>query len=202
MSCAISKPPARSIERLGFQVGARNRHPWGTENRLVQFPGFFLEILAVVEPEKIAGATFGAFNQKFLGEVGEGLSGLVVEGRDPKGERAALDAAGFGGIPFEFSRKGKRADGTEVEVGFKIAFAHYPAAAHALFFTSQQTAPENFWSPSCSGIRTARGRSRPRCWSRKIRPTIIFFSKRSPACAISTRARSGSRSKRRAARFR
>ncbi len=86
-------------ERLGFQVGARNRHPWGTENRLVQLPGFFLEILAVVEPEKIGGAIFGVFNSKFLNEVGEGLSGLVVEGHDPKGERAALDAAGFGGIP-------------------------------------------------------------------------------------------------------
>lgn len=134
-------------ERLGFQVGARNRHPWGTENRLVQLPGFFLEILAVVEPDKIAGATFGAFNQKFLSEVGEGLSALVVEGHDPKGERAALDAAGFGGIPLlEFSRQGKRPDGSETEVGFKIAFARYPAAAHALFFTCMQTAPESFWS--------------------------------------------------------
>ncbi len=133
-------------ERLGFQVGARNRHPWGTENRLVQFPGFFLEILTVVEPEKTASVTFGAFNDKFLNEVGEGFSGLVVEGHDPKGERAALDAAGFGGIPlFEFSRKGKRADGAEVEVGFKIAFARYPAA-HTLFFTCMQTAPESFWS--------------------------------------------------------
>ena len=25
---------ARFYERLGFQVGSRNRHPWGTENRL------------------------------------------------------------------------------------------------------------------------------------------------------------------------
>ena len=134
-------------ERLGFQVGARNRHPWGTENRLVQFPGFFLEILAVVEPEKTASATFGAFNNKFLSEVGEGLSGLVVEGKDPRTEHAALDAAGFGGIPLlQFSRQGKRADGAEVEVGFKIAFARYPAAAHALFFTCLQTAPESFWS--------------------------------------------------------
>lgn len=134
-------------ERLGFQVGARNRHPWGTENRLVQFPGFFLEILAVVEPEKTASATFGAFNNKFLNEVGEGLSGLVVEGHDPEGERAALDATGFGGIPLlEFARQGKRADGSEVEVGFKIAFARYPAAPHALFFTCMQTAPESFWS--------------------------------------------------------
>ncbi len=134
-------------ERLGFQVGARNRHPWGTHNRLVQFPGFFLEILTVVEPEKVAGATFGAFNQKFLNEVGEGLSALVVEGHDPKGERAALDAAGFGGIPLlEFSRQGKRPDGSDTEVGFKIVFARYPAAKHALFFTCMQTAPENFWS--------------------------------------------------------
>ncbi|WP_146038764.1 VOC family protein, partial [Paracoccus sp. SY] len=23
--------------RLGFQVGPRNRHPWGTENRIIQF---------------------------------------------------------------------------------------------------------------------------------------------------------------------
>ena len=134
-------------ERLGFQVGARNRHPWGTENRLVQFPSFFLEILTVTEPDKIGGATFGAFNDKFLNEVGEGLSGLVVEGHEPKEERAALDAAGFGGIPLlEFSRQGKRPDGAEVEVGFKIAFARYPAAPHALFFTCMQTAPESFWS--------------------------------------------------------
>ena len=138
---------AEFYRRLGFQVGARNRHPWGTENRLVQFPGFFLEILTVTEPDKIGGATFGAFNDKFLNEVGEGLSGLVVEGQDPKAERAALDASGFGGIPLlEFSRKGKRADGAEVEVGFKIVFARCPAAPHALFFTCMQTAPESFWS--------------------------------------------------------
>src|SRR5256885_12438117 len=32
--------------RLGFTVGARNRHPWGTHNRIVQFPGVFIELLA------------------------------------------------------------------------------------------------------------------------------------------------------------
>ena len=31
-------------EKLGFRVGARNRHPWGTENRIVQFPHIFLEL--------------------------------------------------------------------------------------------------------------------------------------------------------------
>ena len=138
--------------RLGFQVGARNQHPWGTHNRLVQFPGFFLEILAVGEPGKIIPATrtafsFGAFNRDFLAAVGEGLSCMVVEGHDPAVEKAALDAAGFSGFDLlNFSRKGKRADGSETEVGFSIAFARDPASPHAGFFTCKQTHPESFWS--------------------------------------------------------
>src|SRR2546421_7377212 len=42
--------------RLGFTVGARNRHPWGTHNRIVQFPGVFIELLSVGEPERIPPA--------------------------------------------------------------------------------------------------------------------------------------------------
>jgi len=140
--------------RLGFTVGARNRHPWGTHNRLVQFPGFFLEILTVAEPALIQPSTkstvsFGAFNRHFLMEAGEGLSGLVLEGRDPVAEKAAFDQAGFGGFDLlNFSRTGKRADGSDTEVGFSIAFARDPMSPHAVFFTCQQTHPENFWSPA------------------------------------------------------
>jgi hypothetical protein len=47
----------------------------------------------------------------------------------------------------EFSRKGRRADGSETEVGFSIAFARYPASQHAAFITCRQTRPENFWAP-------------------------------------------------------
>src|SRR5215470_1039177 len=36
--------------RLGFTVGARNRHPWGTHNHIVQFPGFFTELLTLAAP--------------------------------------------------------------------------------------------------------------------------------------------------------
>ncbi|MEX0591608.1 MAG: VOC family protein [Xanthobacteraceae bacterium] len=139
--------------RLGFQVGARNKHPWGTENRLVQFPGFFLEILAVAEPEKIPPHTkltlsFGAFNRDFLADVGEGLTCMVVESADPAGDKAALDKAGFGGLDLlNFSRRGKRADRSDTEVGFSIAFARDPASPHAGFFTCMQTHPQNFWSP-------------------------------------------------------
>ena len=41
-------------QRLGFQVGARNRHPWGTENRLVQLPSSFIELITVGEGAAIA----------------------------------------------------------------------------------------------------------------------------------------------------
>ena len=46
--------------RAGFMVGGRNRHPWGTHNRIVQLKNCYIEILEVAEPEKIVphGATF------------------------------------------------------------------------------------------------------------------------------------------------
>ena len=57
--------------RLGFTVGARNRHPWGTHNRIVQFPGVFIELLSIGEMERISPArpgsvSFGTFTRDFL----------------------------------------------------------------------------------------------------------------------------------------
>jgi hypothetical protein len=140
-------------ERLGFKVGARNKHPWGTANRIVQLPGFFVEILGVAEPEKIlpmsAGTfSFGAFNRDFLARKGEGLAGLVLESEDAAADKAVFDQAGFGGFaPLVFARQAVRADGSETEVGFSIAFARDPASPEVAFFTCKQKAPENFWSP-------------------------------------------------------
>src|SRR5438132_324481 len=44
---------AELYRRLGFTVGAPNKHPWGTHNRIVQLPGFFIELLTVAEPERL-----------------------------------------------------------------------------------------------------------------------------------------------------
>jgi catechol 2,3-dioxygenase-like lactoylglutathione lyase family enzyme len=62
---------AEFYRRAGFTVGARNRHPWGTHNHIVQLEGFFIEILTVAEPELLDRDTehrelarlFGAFNR-------------------------------------------------------------------------------------------------------------------------------------------
>jgi hypothetical protein len=72
---------------------------------------------------------------------------MVVEGENPRAEKAVLDAAGFGGFDLlNFSRMGKRPDGNDTEVGFSIAFARDPASPHAAFFTCKQTHPDNFWA--------------------------------------------------------
>lgn len=78
---------AELYRRLGFSVGARNIHPpaWGTQNRIVQLPGTFIELLALADTSAIApyaarSFSFGAFNRDFLSH-GEGLSMLVLEGR-------------------------------------------------------------------------------------------------------------------------
>ena len=85
---------AEIYRRAGFTVGARNRHPWGTHNRIVQLKNCYIEILEVAEPEKIVphGArsfSFGAFNRDFLARR-EGFSMLILNSSN-----AARDARTF-----------------------------------------------------------------------------------------------------------
>ena len=138
-------------ERLGFLVGARNRHPWGTENRIVQFPGAFLELItvgegAVIAPHQPGIFSFGAFVRDYL-TMREGFAMLVLASDDARADKDAFDKAGIGGFaPFDFARKAKRPDGSEVEVSFSLAFARDPLAPHCGFFVCQQHRPENFWN--------------------------------------------------------
>jgi hypothetical protein len=137
---------------LGFTVGVRNRHPrtWGTQNRIVQFPGTFIELLAVADESGIAPHaarhfSFGAFNRDFLAHE-QGLSMLVLEGC------GAPDADEFRGkgigdfALYDFERQAKRPDGTPLKVAFTLAFAADPHALEIGFFTCQQHYPENFWN--------------------------------------------------------
>ena len=139
--------------RLGFTAGARNRHPWGTHNRIVQFPGVFIELLALGEMDRIPpprprSLSFGAFTRDFLTK-GEGLSMLVLEGKGAQADADAFRAAGIGDFDvFDFEREGKRPDGSTVKVAFSLAFAQDKAAPDTGFFTCQQHYPENFWNPA------------------------------------------------------
>ena len=137
---------------LGFTVGARNRHPWGTHNRIVQLPGFFIELLTLAEPDKLGSdgfsVLFAAYNRR-LSARGEGLSLLILESKDAAADAAAFHAANIAGSEvMRFEREAKRPDGSTVKVGFSLAFAEDKAAPEIQFATCQQHYPENFWNPA------------------------------------------------------
>jgi Glyoxalase-like domain len=140
---------AERYRRLGFQVGARNRHPWGTENHIVQFDGSFLELVGLGEgfarpaPDDPV-FPFAGFLDDFLRER-EGLAMMVLRTNDAEADRRAFAAKGLGDRPrFDFARRGRRA-GREVDVAFSLAFARTDALPQTGFFVSQQRFPENFW---------------------------------------------------------
>jgi len=141
---------AQLYERLGFQVGARNRHPWGTENRLVQFQNSYLELITVGEgadipPHGPRFFSFGAFVRNYLARR-EGLAMLVLGTDDAEADAAAFANAGIGDFePFFFSRRGRRPDGSETEVAFTLAFARDTEAPDAGFFVCQHHHPHNVW---------------------------------------------------------
>lgn len=140
-------------ESLGFQVGVRNRHPWGTENRIVQFQSSFLELITVGDahliPDHSPGRfSFGAFVRDYLAQR-EGLAMLVLDSGDAKADAAMFAREGIGAFePFFFERKGRRPDGSEMQVAFTLAFALDPTVPHASFFVCQQHYPEAFWNPA------------------------------------------------------
>jgi hypothetical protein len=141
-----------SYAALGFTLTPEARHPFGTGNSLVQLEGCFLELLSVLDPAKIPEHeaerfSFAAFNRDFL-KRREGLSMLVLDSIDARADVARFRTAGLRTYkPFDFSRKARLPDGSEVTVGFSLAFVTDPKLPNLAFFTSQQHAPEHFWKP-------------------------------------------------------
>jgi catechol 2,3-dioxygenase-like lactoylglutathione lyase family enzyme len=143
---------AALYERLGFIVGARNRHDWGTHNRVVQLPGFFIELLTMAEPDKLGSdglsQFFGAPNRDFLARH-EGFSGLLLESRDATADAAAFRDAGIAAAEaLRFGREGRRPDGAPIRLAFSLAFARDPAGAESVFAACQHHFSENFWNPA------------------------------------------------------
>jgi catechol 2,3-dioxygenase-like lactoylglutathione lyase family enzyme len=141
-------------ERLGFRVGARNRHPWGTENRLVQFPGSFLELIGLGEAARIPphlprSFSFGAFVRDWIARNGEGFAMLVLESEDAEADARSFEAQSLGAFDKNaFTRLGRTPEGRTVTVAFSLAFAEDRLAPECGFFVCQQHYPENFWNPA------------------------------------------------------
>jgi catechol 2,3-dioxygenase-like lactoylglutathione lyase family enzyme len=157
---------AEFYRRMGFTIGARNRHSWGTHNHVVQLPGFFIELLTVAEPEKLGeddiSRLFGRFNQSFI-EQGDGFSMLLLESKDADGDVEAFRQAGIAASDKKshFEREAKGPDGAPIKVGFSLAFAEDKCAPSVHFATCQQHHPQNFWNPAfqthANGVKNIRG---------------------------------------------
>jgi catechol 2,3-dioxygenase-like lactoylglutathione lyase family enzyme len=145
---------AEFYRRLGFTVGVRNKHAWGTENHLVQLPGFFIEIVTVARPELLdrdaehreLAKLFGAFNRDAIAR-GDGFSILNLESQAIAADVSALAGAGIGcSGELRFSRQGTHPDGSKVTVGFSLGFARDETSPHVAFALAQQHNPQAFWN--------------------------------------------------------
>jgi len=145
---------AAFYRRLGFQVGARNRHPraWGTQNQIIQLRGSFVELLSVVDesgivPHAPRHFSFGAFNRDFIAQR-EGLSMLALAGRGAP-DTEEFHSKGIGSFDLcEFEREAMRPDGSAIKVAFALAFASDLRAPETGFFTCLHRRPEYFWNPA------------------------------------------------------
>jgi catechol 2,3-dioxygenase-like lactoylglutathione lyase family enzyme len=142
---------AEFYKSLGFTVGARNKHPWGTHNRIVQFDGSYIELLTIGEPEKIEphgprSFSFGAFHRDYLVRE-QGLDMVLLNSRDAEADADAYRESGIGDFEvFNFERQGQRPDGSIVKLAFSLVFASDPYAPQTGFGACQHYFPKNFWN--------------------------------------------------------
>jgi len=141
---------AQSWRRLGFLVGARNHHPFGTRNHVVQFAGGFVELIglegawrAPIDPSPRI-YSFAGFINEFLGRR-EGAAMLALASADARADAQAFREAEIGDFePFHFERRGERADGSRAQIAFTLAFARARSMEGVGFFACQHHQPEDF----------------------------------------------------------
>ncbi|HEY0234823.1 MAG TPA: VOC family protein, partial [Afipia sp.] len=144
---------AQFYRRAGFQVSARNAHPWGTQNHIVQFADFYIEILGVADSSLIPPHgprmfSFGAFQRDCLTR-GQGLSMLLLKSGDARADASDFAKANIGDFDvFDFERQGIGPDGAAVKLAFSLAFAQDESSPRAGFATCQHHYPQNFWNAS------------------------------------------------------
>jgi hypothetical protein len=123
---------------LGFTVAADAKHPFGTENCCIFLAdGTFIEPLAIADRELYdaainAGNAFVTQDRRFRATGQHGFSQLVIKSEDAASDDAHYSAGAVsGGRLLDFSRHFTKADGTQGEVAFRLAFASPPQKAGA-----------------------------------------------------------------------
>ena len=136
---------------FGFKVGARNRHPWGTENAIVQLEGTFLELIGLGDGFAVPATDDPAavFARPVAVAVlrGGGLALVAMGSRDADADAGTFEQAGLGRRRrLDFGRSAEAPDGSRRPVAFELAFVDDPSLTEAGLFACRHLHPENFWN--------------------------------------------------------
>jgi hypothetical protein len=142
------------LASLGFTVTPDARHPFGTGNCLALFEDrSFLEAITIqdrhaADVAAAEGNTFVKRLKRFTERNGEGFAMLALAADDAEEARQGFDSAGFGSEAIlRFSRLATLPDGSEREIGFRLAFAADSNAPDATVFACQHLAREVLFQP-------------------------------------------------------
>ena len=139
-------------EELGFTLCPAGQHPFGTGNTVIQLYGSYLELLSVTRPGAAAGPARGPFpfpasNPAHVNRH-EGFSMMALDSEDAFRDQREWTQAGLTTYePFAFSRMAKMPDGSEVKVGFSLAFVSNGAAPWLGLFACRHERPEYYAQP-------------------------------------------------------
>jgi len=138
---------AERFRKLGFLVSPLNRHPWGTQNHVVQFDGVYLELIGLAPDFQRPApddpvAPFAGYVADFLTRA-EGLAMIALRTSDAEADRRAFAANGWSQTPlFRFERTGALGR----KLAFSLAFIGGETFDAPRWFVCQHHHPENFWS--------------------------------------------------------
>jgi hypothetical protein len=134
---------------LGFTLAPRGRHPFGTDNAVIQLHGCYLELLTVARPADVPehaakNFSFAAFNRDYLARH-EGFAMLVFDTQDARVDIENWRDAGLKTYePFDFQRGATLPSGEEITVGFSLAFTSAPIAPWIGLFACQHFRPDYY----------------------------------------------------------
>lgn len=142
---------ARSrLTGLGFNVAPDAQHPFGSGNCCVFFENrTYLEPITILDraAADVAAAEGNVFIRRLKRfaerRKGEGFAMLALRSEDAEADVAAFEKAGIESAPlFEFKRMAEMPDGSEREIGVRLAYAEQAEAPGATFFACQHLSPD------------------------------------------------------------
>jgi hypothetical protein len=143
----LDSAAARMTER-GFTVTPLSHHPFGTSNRLIMFPGCYLEMVTVTRPELVPDEGFAAFVAGCLTRGDLGPRMVVLKTEEPDADRARLLAADIPTPePVRFGREAMLPDGSTSYVEFVTVLPEAVSPGFSVFYCRHLT-PGRVWHPS------------------------------------------------------